>query len=202
MNELTDSVSQTRIDEAREPPNNHGQKLNITHQVSCVVDRHRQLQHELQIKGRVFVEHYDKSNKFLCKYELVNGVKNAGKDLLLNVMFHGSTPVDPWYIGLINASGWSIETASDTLASHAGWVEFTSYTGNRIQWTEGATSGGAITNSSPLSFAITVSGSIKGVLISSVASGTGGTLWSTADFASPIAVSNGDSLKVTYNISV
>lgn len=177
-------------------------KLNLTHCVSAVVERPRSVEHTLVIKGSFHLEHYDKDGKLLNKFNFDNGIKNAGKDLLLNVVFHGTTPVSTWYVGLINNSGWSIESASDTLASHAGWTEFTNYTGNRVEWTEGVSSGGAIMNSSPLTFPITATGTLKGVLVASVASGTSGTLWSTADFPSPIAVNNGDSFKITYNISV
>ena len=42
---------------------------------------------------------------------------------------------------------------------------------------------------------------IKGVFLNSDATGTAGTLWATAAFASTVSVVNGDTLKVTYTVS-
>ena len=52
-------------------------------------------------------------------------------------------------------------------------------------------------------FNITASGTIHGIFVTSdnTKSGTTGTLWSTAPFAAPLSVNNGDLLKVTYTLS-
>ena len=156
---------------------------------------------DLLIRGRFHVKHYDKHNNLIGEYDLQNGVTTEGKNKLFDVMFHGSTPVDPWYIGLIDNTGWTVEAAADTLASHAGWTEFTSYSGSRKEWTEGAASSQSITNGTSVDFAITATGTLKGIFIASAASGSSGTLWATADFASLVSVSNGDTLKITYTVN-
>jgi hypothetical protein len=176
--------------------------MNITHEVKVNVDRDRKIEHGLDLKGKVYIEHYNKDGVLLDKFEVTNSIKNAGKDSLLNIMFHGSTQITTWYIGLIDATGWTAEAAADTLASHTGWSEFTSYTGSRPAWPEDAAASGAITNSTQIVFAITTNGTLKGLFLCSVASGTSGTLWSTVDFPTDRTVSSGDNFKVVYTVSL
>lgn len=156
---------------------------------------------ELQLRGFFKWELFDKNGNLKDSGSIKNGIVTQGKNSLLDSQFRAQTQITAWYTGLIDNSGWTAESASDTLSSHSGWSEFTSYTGNRIQWSPGAASSGSITNSSTMDFAITGTGTIKGIFICSASSGTSGTLWSTADFPSTIAVANGDTLKVTYTLN-
>lgn len=165
------------------------------------IDRGRDLLSEMLMRGKFHVEHYDAAGNLKDRYEINNGITNQGKNSLLGIMFHADTQITSWYIGLIDNSGWSAEAAADTLASHSGWNEFTNYTGNRQAWGPGASSGQSITNGTPVSFSITGSGTLKGIFVASAASGTSGTLWSTADFASTVTVANGDTLKITYTVN-
>lgn len=162
----------------------------------CIDARHR-----CTFKGVMFVKHYDKDGNLKGTYKARNGVTNEGKDAVLDIMFHGSTQITTWYLGIMDNSGYTAEAAGDTLASHAGWSEFTTYTGNRKEWTEGAASSQSITNSATVDFAITGSATLKGVFLCSAATGTTGTLWATAAFSSTVAVTSGDTLKVTYTVS-
>ena len=160
----------------------------------------RKMLDEMLIKGKFhFVQ--ERNGEVIHREEIPNGITNQGKNALLDIMFHASTQITTWYIGLIDNSGWTAEAAGDTLASHAGWNEFSNYSGNRQAWTEDAASGQSITNSTPVSFSITGNGTLKGIFVASVASGTSGTLWSTADFGSTVSVSNGDTLKITYTVN-
>jgi hypothetical protein len=121
---------------------------------------------------------------------------------ILDVGFHGSTAVATWYLGLINSAGFSALAAGDTLASHAGWTETTSYTGSRPAWTEGASSGQATTNAATVDFAMASTVTVHGLLLASVASGSSGTLFCTAGFAGGSqSVVSGDTLKTTLTIS-
>lgn len=129
-----------------------------------------------------------------------NQVKNGGLDHMLGVTFKGSAQVTTWYVGLVTAGG-TTTTAGDTLASHAGWTEATPYAGNRIAWDEGTASGGVITSTTTSDFTINATATIMGIFICSVNSGTSGTLWSTADFATSQLVNSGDVLKVTYTLT-
>lgn len=157
--------------------------------------------HTMQLRGTLLVRHYDALGNLKDTYKLRNGITNQGKNALLDIMFHGSTQITTWYLGLMDNSGYSAEAAADTLASHAGWNEFTNYSGNRKEWTEGAAASQSITNASPVQFDITGSGVIKGIFLASAATGTSGTLWASAAFASTVTVASADALKVTYTVN-
>lgn len=164
----------------------------------------REMDHEVKLRGRFHLQLFDKDGKLKWEKTLRNGITNVGKDLALNVMFHGTSAVSPWYIGLIDNSGYSAVAAGDTMGSHSGWNEFTNYDeSTRVEWTEAAAASQSITSSSVSTFSINGNGTLRGVFITSVStkSGTSGTLWSTALFASATAVSNGDSLKITYTVN-
>ncbi len=90
------------------------------------------------------------------------------------------------------------------MSSHAGWTEFTTYSdATRVAWTTVAAASESITNTTVSTFNINGSGTVKGIFVTSVStkSGTTGTLWSTAAFTSPVPVSNGDQLKITYTVN-
>lgn len=161
-------------------------------------------QDSLNLKGRFFLEHYGKDGKLKQKIDITNGITNVGKDHALGVIFNAVTQVSPWYIGLIDNSGFTALAAADTMGSHAGWNEFTTYSeATRQEWVEGAASSQSITNATPSTFSINGSGTVKGIFVTSsnTKSGTTGTLWSTGLFSSNIAVVNGDSLKITYTVN-
>jgi hypothetical protein len=130
---------------------------------------------------------------------------DEGLNHILDTQFTGSTPVSTWYIGLVDNSGWSAFDDADILSSHAGWSESTTYTeANRVTWVEDAASGRSISNSTTADFSINATGNLKGVFISSnnvKSTGNTGVLWSTANFSSVVAHTNGDTLKVTYTVS-
>jgi len=157
-------------------------------------------------KGRVQVEHRDKFGNLKGIYDVPNGIGNVGKDKILDDMFGDGTQTASasWFIGLVDSSGFSAFAATDTMSSHGGWNEFTSYTeANRVAWGPGAASSQSTTNASPATFNINGSGTVKGVFIvtNSTKSGTSGTLWSTAAFSAEVPVTSGDQLKVTYTVS-
>lgn len=158
------------------------------------------------LRGRIQVEHYDRFGRFKGKYDVPNGITNEGKDKILDDMFNDGTQTanNSWFLGLVDLSGFSALADTDTMGSHGGWNEFTSYSeANRVAWGSGAASSQSITNSSPATFNITGSGTVKGVLVptNNTKGGTSGTLWATALFAADVPVSNGDQLKITYTVS-
>lgn len=160
---------------------------------------------KLPLRGKFVVEHRDAEGNLKGTYKLPNGIVDEGMNHLLDAQFHASSQVTTWYIGLVDNSGWTAFNDSDTLSSHSGWTEFTSYTeANRVEWDEDAASSRSITNSTTSDFSINASGNVKGIFVSSnnvKTTGTSGTLWSTAAFSSVVATSNGDTLKVTYTVS-
>jgi hypothetical protein len=122
---------------------------------------------------------------------------------LLDVTFGNSSPVTqvtPWYIGLVNDSPTPVFAAGDTLASHAGWTEWTSYSGNRKAWDD-ANAASAIKGTTTVSaFTMSAGGTINGILVCAVSSGTSGVLWATGSFDETVDVVNTDVLNVTYGI--
>jgi len=160
---------------------------------------------ELQPKGKYQVEHY-REGKLIGTYDIPNGIVNVGKDDILDVYFSDATQTTGtnWVIGLISNSGYTGIASSDTMASHAGWSEFTSYSeSNRVAWGQGAPSAQSITNASPATFNINGSGTVKGIFTvnNNTKSGSTGTLWATALFSADVPVTSGDQLKVTYTVS-
>ena len=178
-------------------------KFRAVDRAQAIVDRPPTAESDLRAKGKYIVEHFRDGEK-IGEYELPNGIVDVGLNSILGVQFHADTQITAWYIGLIDNSGFTALANGDTMSSHSGWNEFTSYSqANRVQWSPGASSGRSISNGTTSDFSITGSGTIKGIFIVSnnTKSGTTGTLWSTAAFGSTVAVQNGDTLKVTYTVS-
>jgi hypothetical protein len=157
------------------------------------------------LNGHWQAEHI-RDGKVLNKYDFPNDITNQGKNSLFEVYFHDGTQIAAasWFIGLISNSGYSALAAGDTMASHAGWTEFTGYSqATRVAWGPGAAASQSITNASPATFDINASGTVKGIFVvsNSTKGGTTGTLWSTALFSADVPVANGDQLRVTYTVS-
>lgn len=132
-----------------------------------------------------------------------NGVVTVGKNHMLDVTFGAATPVtqiDPWYIGLISNSPTPSLAEADTLASHAGWSEFSSYSGGRKEWSDGDAASKNKNSSAVSTFSITGSGSIYGLFVCGASSGTSSVLWATGAFSSVLSVISGDEIRVTYGI--
>jgi hypothetical protein len=139
-------------------------------------------------------------------------VVNQGLQDMNSKYFAASGYTAAWYLGLVEGPGaGNTYAAGDTLASHAGWTELalgTDYTGNRKAVTFGTATTAdpsVISNSgSPSSFAMLVNGTVvAGALLSSVATGTSGILFSVGNFTGgDKTVDNGDTLNVTYTFSL
>jgi len=158
-----------------------------------------------KLAGRFVVEHRDADDTLKATYEFPNAIVDVGLNHILDVWAHGASQVATWYLGLVDNSGWTAFADVDTLASHAGWSEFVSYTeANRVEWDEDAAASRAISNTTTADFSVNATGNVKGIFVSSnnvKSTGTTGTLWSTAAFSSVVATANGDTLKVTYTVS-
>lgn len=158
----------------------------------------------LPLRGRFYVEHRDENGKLKGIYRLPNGIVDVGLNHILETEFHAGTAVATWYIGLVDNAGYSAFANADTMASHAGWAESVAYTeATRPQWAMDAAAARQITNSTSTDFSINGTATLKGIFVTSgnAKSGTAGTLWATAAFASTVSVLSGDTLKVTYTVS-
>ena len=172
-------------------------------------------------RGRFVVEHW-RNGKRINEYHFPNAINNEGKNKLLNVMFHGATPITTWWLGLIDNNNYSALAVTDDYAdinqAANGWREFTAYTDDanganattRPSWGVGAASAQSVTNATPSVFDLTSAGTVKGIfLVGGIANAqtkndhtAGGALWATALFNSgDVVVANGDQLKVTYTVS-
>lgn len=131
-----------------------------------------------------------------------NAAVTVGLNYLLDAGFRNQTVITAWYIGLIDNSGFTALSSSDTMSSHAGWSEFTGFSNvTRPAWTiANAAASGSLASSSATSFTINANGTVRGMFLTSdsTISGTTGTLWATATESSGRAVTNGQSLEVFY----
>jgi hypothetical protein len=161
--------------------------------------------------GGVFhVQCFDKDGNLKWEDQMHNLVVNVGLQDMNTKYFTGSAYTASWFLGLITGPGSSTTyAAADTLASHAGWTEFTDYSGSRKAVTFGTATTAdpsVISNSaSPAQFSITgAGGTVAGAFLCNVNSGTSGLLFSEADFQSPgdRVVVSGDTLNVTYTFSL
>jgi hypothetical protein len=184
----------------------NAQMMNLADKATCQMVRNRILEDNFKsLKGKFKIEHY-RNGKLLDTYNINNDITNEGKNTILEIMFHDGTQIasSSWFIGLISNSGFSALAAADTMASHSGWTEFTGYSqATRVAWGPGAAASQSITNSTPATFDINATGTVKGIFVTSnsTKSGTTGKLWATALFTADVPVVNGDQLKVTYTVS-
>ena len=134
-----------------------------------------------------------------------NLVVTVGRNDLLDKYFAGSAYTAAWYMGLVDNTSFSAYAAGDTLASHAGWLEFLSYTGaNRITAAWNAASAGSKATTST-TFSINGTGTVLGALMcttqakGTASNGGAGILYSAGSFTGGSrAVVSGDTLLVTY----
>ena len=138
-----------------------------------------------------------------------NLVVNTGLQDMNTKFFTGSAYTAAWYLGLVNGTSASTTfSGGDTLATHAGWTENSSYTGNRKAVTFGAATLADPSNinnaSSAASFTMNANATIAGAFLTNVATGTSGLLFSVSDFQSPgdRTVVSGDVLNITYSFNL
>lgn len=160
--------------------------------------------------GGVFtVTCFDKDGNLKWEETSHNLVVNEGLRDMNTKYFAGSAYTATWYLGLVTGPGsGNTYAAADTLASHAGWTEYTDYTGNRQAITFNSITladPSVASNNSAVQFIISGSGgTVAGAFLTNVATGTSGVLFSVSNFTSPgdRVVVSGDTLNVTYQFSL
>jgi len=160
--------------------------------------------------GVFTIQCFGQDGKLKWEEKNPNLVVNEGLQDMNDKYFAGVAYSAAWYLGLITGPGSGTTIAAgDTLASHAGWTEYSDYTGNRKAVTFGSATladPSVIDNSgAPNAFVITApGGTVAGAFLASVATGSSGILFSASDFQSPgdRAVVAGDTLNVTYTFSL
>jgi hypothetical protein len=165
--------------------------------------------------GRYEIECVGADDKLKWRDVIENVVCTVGKNLALDTFLAGSayTVVGP-YMGMISSTSYTAVAATDTMASHSGWLEAgganaPTYTGNRKTAVWSAATAGGKALSAALSYAITSSGTVKGAFLvfgtGAVATkdDTNGVLWSAGTFSTgDKAVVNGDTLNVNFSTSL
>jgi len=157
----------------------------------------------------------DRDGNEIWRDTFPNVVTTVGKNLALDTYLAGSayTVTGP-FIGLISSTSFSAVSASDTMSSHAGWLEAGNantphYSGSRPTASWSAASAGSKSLATPASYTFTGSGTVKGAFLtygsgaSATIDNTGGTLYSAGLFTGgDKTVANTDTLSVTYTASL
>jgi hypothetical protein len=144
-----------------------------------------------------------RDGKVIDEFEFKNLVVNQGLNYLLGAGLAGGAQITTWYIGLF--SGNYTVLAADTASVIAtNSTEVTAYSGGaRPTWVANSSSptGQSTSNSSSqASFTFTGPVTVFGAFLISSAtiSGTGGTLFSGAQFGASKSVVSSDVLNLTY----
>lgn len=170
----------------------------------------------MSIYGYFTLEHYDALGNLIERRSARNMVTYEGMNQLLNEMFGATSKTGTWYIGLIDntdyadaGNGIQATDDYDSIGGSNDWTEFEDYDETfRQEWLAGTASGQSIANSSTADFSINTDDSeIKGIFITNGtvigdATYSEGVLFSTAVFSSVVNANDGDTLKLTYTLSL
>lgn len=150
------------------------------------------------------IECFDRDGNLKWVEEFDNLVVTAGLNDSLDKHFKGSNYTAAWYVGLTD--GTPTFDATDTMASHDGWVEVEDYSEtDRPALTLGSVSNGSVDNSaSKASFSIDNSVTVGGAFVTSddTIGGSTGILYGGGAFSGgDRAVVSGDTLNVTVTLT-
>lgn len=169
---------------------------------------------EGQAIGHYDIRIYDASGDLVRELLAQNVVATVGKNQMLDSALAGSSyTVTGPFLGLISSTSFSAVSASDTMSSHAGWLEAggansPTYSGNRATASWSSASGGSKSLASAGVFNMTNSGTIQGVFMTygsgavNTVGSTAGVLFSAGTLASPAVVQNGYTVSASYTISL
>lgn len=145
--------------------------------------------------------------------EVDNLVTDVGARLILDQALAGASYTAAEVMGLISSTSFTAVSASDTMASHSGWLESgttnaptMSTARQTCAWSAAATRTKAL--SGAVSFAFTGAGTVQGAFIVggagavSTVGNTAGTLISAAVISPTRAVITGDTLQVSYALTL
>lgn len=136
-------------------------------------------------------------------FRIFNAATTVGMNYVLDVGFNDGTKSANWYLLLISGASYTSGPAvGDTSASHAGWVENTTYTGNRPAWAVGTIASASLPTlpGSPAEFTFSGDTTVRGIGVadSNTKSSTTDLLWATAVQGSNRDVDNLQTLQVFY----
>lgn len=188
----------------------HSEKVDAQDLIGATALLGGRLSEQVSITGRYDVKCLDADGNLKWEDSIQNLVVNVGKANILSVYLGAGTQTTTWYMGLVDNTGYTAYNAADTMSSHTGWSESVAYSNSTrptVTFGTATASGGGAGSagtgsivSTAVTFTINASATILGAFLTtdSAKSGTTGTLYSAASFASSRAVISGDSLLVTY----
>jgi hypothetical protein len=165
-------------------------------------------EHHATIKHHYEVECFDKDGNLKWHDEFDNLVVTAGLNKYLDATLKTGLASPSWFVGLVTGPGsGNTYAAADTMASHAGWAENTSYAaGTRPAFTPGSIAAGSVDNSAAkASFAINASITLAGSFMAdnSTKGGSTGTLLGVGNFTGGDRTAvNTDVINVTLTASI
>ena len=190
-------------------------KARSTDKVSGAIERFSGFGEGAAGGGTFIFEARDKDGNIKWTAEAKNLTTNQGRQDMNAKYFLGSAYTAAWFIGLVNNTPTPSYAVADTMASHAGWVETTDYSGtDRATATFGTAttadpsviSNSVASGGTVATFGITGTVTIDGAFLTATQdnSTNTGVLFSVAAFESPgdRSVVNGDTLNVTYQFSL
>lgn len=134
-----------------------------------------------------------------------NLVTTVGKDKLLDACFRTGEAALAWYVGLVNAAGFTSYSVTDTMALHPNWIEGVPYgDATRSAYVPAASSSGSMSNAASRAlFNINLSQTIQGAFLvdNSTKSGALGVLYGVGSFVAPRDVISGDVLAVKITLT-
>ena len=161
----------------------------------------------MAINGYYHAVCYDANGNVKWEEPIHNLVTTAGQNKTLDTIL-GAVSAGAVVMGL---KGTGTAVVGDTQASHAGWLEVggtnaPAYSGDRKTPSFNTAAAASKTTSSAVAFAMTSTGTVAGCFINiggnAAKDNTTGTLFSAGDFSSAKAVVNGDSIAVTYTLTL
>jgi len=140
-----------------------------------------------------------RDGKVLWEDEIENAVVDTGLNELLGVALTGETQTNTWHI--LVTSGAPTPAQADTMASHAGWDEYTGFSdATRIVWQGSRNATAQATNPTAVQYTFNATGTVGGAGLVSTNSlgGSTGTLYAVGVFTGGSKTLNsGDTLDVT-----
>ena len=159
--------------------------------------------------GEYLIECFDKDGNLKWSTKVPNLVVNVGLQDMNAKYFTGTTYTATWYMGLYGAGATNSPAAGDTMASHTGWTEVTTYsnaTRPTVTFGTPTTANPSVATSTAVTFNINGTATIGGAFLmtgNNTKGGNTGTLFSASDFTGgDRSVVNNDTVNVTYTFNL
>lgn len=184
-------------------------KLKFGDKISAILERGAEEQARVKICSKWDVEHW-RGDQMLSKTLDRNIVTNEGLNALLDIMFHASTQITTWYVGITKTAATTpaatMSYATPVFTESSDYSEST-----RAEYVEAAAASKSITNTAnKATFTANTTVDIYGGFLcgggtSASSKGDtagGGKLFCFANFSSVKSMTSGDVLKVVVTIDV